>query len=67
MAAKHGKAKHPASDHLRAAADALDEMHQQMAAKQQQQGPQVGPPGMGQGPGAVMPGGGVSPLGGQAR
>lgn len=60
----HGK-KHPASDHLRAAADALDELHQQMAAKQQQQGPQTSPGGP-QGPGAVMPGG-ISPLGGVAQ
>lgn len=65
MAEKHkGKAKHPASDHLRAAADALDELHQQMAAKQAQMGPQP-TPGMDQGPSGTPPG--VSPLGGMAR
>lgn len=51
------KAKHPASDHLRAAADALDAMH----AQQMQQ---PGAPPM-QGPGPMPPG--VSPLGGLAR
>jgi len=64
MAEKHKHAKHPASDHLRKAADALDELHQQMAGKQSQamlnqqqasQGQTAGP----------MPG--VSPLGGVAR
>lgn len=53
------KAKHPASDHLRAAADALDAMHQQMA--QQPMAPQPGPGA----PGPMPPG--VSPLGGLAR
>lgn len=58
------KPKHPASDHLRKAADALDELHQQMAAKQQQMGPQA-PPQEDQLPSGMPPG--VSPLGGMAR
>lgn len=64
MASKHkGHAKHPASDHLRAAADALDTLHQQMG--QQPQGQPLGPPGS-TAPAGPMPGG-VSPLGGVAQ
>lgn len=61
MAEKHGKAakKHPASDHLRRAADALDALHQNMG--QQPQGQPLGPQQAG-----PMPGG-VSPLGGVAQ
>lgn len=63
MAEKHkGKAKHPASDHLRAAADALDEVHQAMAAKQAQPMQPQGQPELPLGPAS-----GVSPLGGLAR
>ena len=56
------KAKHPASDHLRKAADALDELHQQMAAKQGQALQNEAPAAP-----AAGPVGGLSPLGGMAR